>query len=74
LIGLFGSTAASFREWSPVSFTEDLRIKVEALIAARAAARKAKNFAEADRIRGEIAALGVVLEDGASGTTWKVGG
>jgi cysteinyl-tRNA synthetase len=51
-----------------------LTAKVEALIAARAAARKSKNFAEADRIRGEIASLGVVLEDGPQGTTWKVGG
>jgi cysteinyl-tRNA synthetase len=51
-----------------------LAAKVEALIAARAAARKAKNFAEADRIRGEISALGVVIEDTAKGTTWKVGG
>ncbi|HOV03594.1 MAG TPA: cysteine--tRNA ligase [Hyphomicrobiales bacterium] len=45
---------------------------VEALIAARAAARKARNFAEADRIRDEIAALGVVLKDGPAGTTWEV--
>ncbi len=48
--------------------------RVEGLIAARAAARKAKNFAEADRIRGEIASLGVIIEDGPQGTTWKVGG
>jgi cysteinyl-tRNA synthetase len=47
---------------------------VEGLIAARAAARKTKNFAEADRIRGEISSLGVVIEDGPKGTTWKVGG
>ena len=46
--------------------------KVEDLIAKRNAARKAKNFAEADRLRGEIAALGVAIEDGPGGTTWKV--
>ncbi|MBP6012508.1 MAG: cysteine--tRNA ligase [Alphaproteobacteria bacterium] len=46
--------------------------KVETLIAQRNAARKAKNFAEADKIRVEIAGLGVAIEDGASGTTWKV--
>jgi cysteinyl-tRNA synthetase len=51
-----------------------LAAQVEALIAARAAARKAKNFAEADRIRGEISALGVIIEDGPQGTTWKVAG
>jgi cysteinyl-tRNA synthetase len=46
--------------------------KVEDLIAQRNAARKAKNFAEADRLRAEISALGVAIEDGPKGTTWKV--
>ena len=46
--------------------------KVEDLIAKRNAARKAKNFAEADRLRGEISAMGVAIEDGPGGTTWKV--
>lgn len=47
--------------------------KVEELIAARNAARAQKNWAEADRIRAELTAMSVVLEDGANGTTWKVG-
>jgi cysteinyl-tRNA synthetase len=46
--------------------------KVDALIAARAAARKAKNFAESDRIRDELAAMGVVLKDSKDGTTWEI--
>ncbi|MCX8116100.1 MAG: hypothetical protein N3D71_13690, partial [Burkholderiaceae bacterium] len=37
----------------------------------RAAAKKAKNYAEADRIRAELLAQGIVLEDGPSGTTWR---
>lgn len=44
---------------------------IENLIQARLEARKAKNFAEADRIRKELADSGVVLEDGPQGTTWK---
>ena len=45
--------------------------QIEAQIAARIAAKKAKNFAEADRIRNELKAAGVVLEDSATGTTWR---
>ena len=42
------------------------------LIEARNAARKAKNFKEADRIRDELKSMGVELEDTKDGTTWKV--
>jgi cysteinyl-tRNA synthetase len=48
------------------------RQKIEALIEARAAARKAKDFAESDRIRDELAAMGVVLKDTKDGTTWEI--
>jgi cysteinyl-tRNA synthetase len=45
---------------------------VEALIARRNNARKAKNFAEADRLRAALSTMGVAIEDGPKGTTWKV--
>jgi cysteinyl-tRNA synthetase len=46
---------------------------VDTLIGARNAARKAKNFKESDRIRDELAAMGVVLKDNKDGTTtWEV--
>jgi cysteinyl-tRNA synthetase len=45
--------------------------EIEDLIARRVAARKEKDFAEADRIRDMLAAQGVVLEDTAQGTTWR---
>jgi cysteinyl-tRNA synthetase len=47
---------------------------IEAKIAERLAARKAKDFAKADAIRAELAAQGIVLEDGAGGTTWRRSG
>jgi cysteinyl-tRNA synthetase len=44
---------------------------IEALIAQRTAARKAKNFADADRIREELESKGVLLEDTSGGTIWR---
>ncbi len=52
----------------------DLVAKIEEMIARRAAAKKAKNYAEADAIRAELSAMGVTLTDTAAGTTYTIGG
>ena len=49
----------------------DVDPEIDALVAARTAARARKDFAESDRIRDELAARGIILEDGASGTGWR---
>ena len=46
--------------------------KIQALIDARAQARASKNFAESDRIRNELGAMGVVLKDSKDGTSWEI--
>ena len=45
--------------------------QIEERISARLTVRKAKNFAESDRIRDELLAAGIILEDGPTGTTWR---
>ena len=44
---------------------------IDALISARAAAKMARDFAEADRIRKQLTDVGILLKDSASGTTWE---
>ncbi len=59
--------------WFAGDATDDLKEKVEALIAARIEARQAKDWPAADRIRGEITALGVEVLDGSGGAvSWRM--
>jgi cysteinyl-tRNA synthetase len=71
LMGLLQASAAEWAAWRPASLVID-DARIENLITARNAARRARNFKEADRIREELAAMGVELEDHKDGTTsWK---
>ena len=73
-LAFFGFRPTAFAQWRD-SRAPILTMPVEEIdqrIAARLSARKAKDFAEADRIRDELAALGVVLKDSKDGTTWEM--
>jgi cysteinyl-tRNA synthetase len=60
-------------EYGDVTFDLNADLKVNSLITTRLAARAAKNWAESDRIRDELAAMGVALKDNKDGTTtWEV--
>jgi cysteinyl-tRNA synthetase len=71
LIGLLQMTGDAWTSFRPASMNLDER-KVVSLIEQRNAARKAKDFKESDRIRDELAAMGVVLKDSKDGTTWEI--
>ncbi len=70
VLGLLGRDPVAFLQGATGVAADD-GAAIEAQIAARIEAKKAKNYAEADRIRAELLARGVVLEDSAQGTTWR---
>ena len=71
LLGLLGPDRRSYETSRPDHIAVD-RDKVESLIEQRNKARVAKNFALSDKIRDELAAMGVVLKDTKDGTTWEI--
>lgn len=66
---LLGLLQKSPEDWARGDASDAERI--DALVAGRVAARKAKDFAEADRIRKELAAEGIEIMDGPDGSTWR---
>ena len=71
VLGLLERDPVSYLQATPAGDGELSPEQIESMIAARAAAKKGKDFAEADRIRSELTAAGIVLEDSAQGTTWR---
>jgi cysteinyl-tRNA synthetase len=71
LLGLLQATDAEWHSQRRARAAVD-EDKVGRLIEARRSARASRNFAEADRIRDELASIGVLLKDGPEGTTWEV--
>ena len=71
LTGLLQQAAAQWANFRPASIAIDEN-KVTSLIAARNAARQAKNFRESDRLRDELAKMGVVVKDTKEGTIWEI--
>ena len=72
-LGLLQQDAEAWFRWTPAGSSGLTDAEIEVAIATRQAARQAKDFKESDRIRDELKANGVILEDGARGTTWKRG-
>jgi cysteinyl-tRNA synthetase len=70
VLGVLDPAAWRHDEAPPAGPSDD---EVEALITARREARTRRDFAEADRLRDELAAAGIVIEDTPSGTRWKRG-
>jgi cysteinyl-tRNA synthetase len=71
MLGFLNESAAQWAARRQSSANVD-GAKVQSLIDARTAARAAKDFKESDRIRDELAAMGVVLKDSKEGTTWEI--
>jgi cysteinyl-tRNA synthetase len=75
VLGLFAMTPDEFKERVTRQRVDELRLdveRIEALIAERNAARKARDWKTADACRDELNRMNVVLEDTARGTIWKI--
>jgi len=69
---LMGFLGGDPEAWFQAGVTDDLREKVDALIEERIAARAAKDWPAADRIRDALTALNVEVMDGPAGATWRI--
>ncbi len=73
VLGLLQRDPVTFLQAGPAMSDGLSAGEIDAKVGARNTAKKAKNYAEADRIRDELNVAGIVLEDGPAGTTWRRG-
>jgi cysteinyl-tRNA synthetase len=71
LLGFLSESAAEWKGRKQQASGVDVK-QIDGLISDRAAARARKDFKESDRIRDELAAMGVVIKDSKEGTTWEI--
>ena len=71
LLGFLSESAAEWKGRKQQASGVDVK-QIDGLISDRAAARARKDFQESDRIRDELAAMGVVIKDSKEGTTWEI--
>jgi cysteinyl-tRNA synthetase len=71
LLGFLSESAAEWKNRKQQASGVDAK-KIDRLVSDRTAARARKDFKESDRIRDELAAMGVVIKDSKEGTTWEV--
>jgi cysteinyl-tRNA synthetase len=71
LLGFLSETAAQWKARKQQGSDVDAK-QIDGLIADRTAARARKDFKESDRIRDQLAAMGVVIKDSKDGTTWEI--
>lgn len=77
-LGLLGRSRSAWEAWRPAAFAQLDETAISGMISARNEARRAKNWAEADRIRDKLAQMGIKLKDsknpetGEIETTWEI--
>jgi cysteinyl-tRNA synthetase len=71
LLGFLSESAAEWKDRKQQASGVDAK-QIDQLISDRTAARARKDFKESDRIRDELAAMGVIIKDSKEGTTWEI--
>jgi cysteinyl-tRNA synthetase len=71
LLGILGQEPQAWLSRAGTAVEDDVTAEIEAMVQARFEARANRNWAEADRLRAELAARGVEVTDGKDGASWR---